>query len=244
MKRAVLRRLQEARAAKRPVALVTDLEGGEEALIDDGDLVAGELLLSTPVLHAIDNAIRYDRPGRLPEPNAHLFVEVFNPPLRLIIVGAVHIAQKLAPMARLADYEVTVVDPRRAFATDSRFPSVALRHDWPDDALKALDPDRRTAVITLTHDPKLDDPALVEALNSPCFYIGALGSTRTHAKRLERLTQEGFSKAQLGRIHGPLGLPLGGRAPAEIALAAMAQMTQVLHGATPLVKDQQPATAG
>jgi xanthine dehydrogenase accessory factor len=180
----------------------------------------------------------------LQEPNAHLFIEVFNPPLRLILVGAVHIAQKLAPMARLADYEVTVVDPRRAFATDSRFPSVDLRHDWPDDALKALDPDRRTAVITLTHDPKLDDPALVQALNSPCFYIGALGSTRTHAKRLERLAQEGFSEVQLERIHGPLGLPLGGRAPAEIALAAMAQMTQVLHGSAPLVKGQQPVAAG
>jgi xanthine dehydrogenase accessory factor len=244
MKRAILRQLQGARAAKRPVALVTDLEEGEEALIDDGEVVAGELLLSTPVLHEIDTAIRYDKSGRLQEPNAHLFIEVFNPPLRLIVVGAVHIAQKLAPMARLADYEVTVVDPRRAFATDSRFPSVALRHDWPDDALKALDPDRRTAVITLTHDPKLDDPALVEALNSPCFYIGALGSTRTHAKRLERLSAEGFSDLQLERIHGPLGLPLGGRAPAEIAIAALAQMTQVLHGAAPLVKGQQPAAAG
>ncbi len=244
MKRAILRQLQDARAAKRPVALVTDLEEGEEALIDDGEVVAGELLLSTPVLHAIDSAIRYNKSGRLAEPNAHLFVEVFNPPLRLIVVGAVHIAQKLAPMARLADYEVTVVDPRRAFATDSRFPAVDLRHDWPDDALAALDPDRRTAVITLTHDPKLDDPALVQALNSPCFYIGALGSNRTHAKRLERLSAEGFSDDQLARIHGPLGLPLGGRAPAEIALAAMAQMTQVLHGAAPLVKGPQPVAAG
>jgi xanthine dehydrogenase accessory factor len=244
MRRAILRQLQDARAAKRPVALVTDLEEGEEALIDDGEVVAGALLLSTPVLHEIDTAVRYDKSGRLEEPNAHLFVEVFNPPLRLIVVGAVHIAQKLAPMARLADYEVTVVDPRRAFATDSRFPSVDLRHDWPDDALKALDPDRRTAVITLTHDPKLDDPALIQALHSPCFYIGALGSTRTHAKRLERLSEEGFSDVQLERIHGPLGLPLGGRAPAEIALAAMAQITQVLHGAAPLVKGQQPAAVG
>jgi xanthine dehydrogenase accessory factor len=242
MKRAVLRQLQKARAAKRPVALVTDTDNGEEALIDDGEVVSGALMLSAPVLHEVDSAIRYDRAGRLPEPYHDLFVEVFNPPLRLILVGAVHIAQKLAPMARLADYEVTIVDPRRAFATDTRFPSVALRHDWPDDALKELDPDRRTAVVTLTHDPKLDDPALVQALNSPCFYIGALGSTRTHAKRLERLSQEGFPDSQLERIHGPLGLPLGGRAPAEIAIATMAQMTQVLHGAPPLVKSQ-PAAA-
>jgi xanthine dehydrogenase accessory factor len=245
MKRAVLKQLQAARAAKRPVALVTDLDSGEEALIDDGDVVAGALVLSAPVLHEIETALRYDRAGRLPEPHSSLFVEVFNPPLRLVIVGAVHIAQKLAPMARLADYEVIVVDPRRAFATDARFPetAVTLSHAWPDEALQTLEPDRRTAVVTLTHDPKLDDPALQEALKSRAFYIGALGSTRTHAKRLERLSEAGFSDVQLERIHGPLGLPLGGRAPAEIAIATMAQITQVLHGAEPLVK-AAPAGAG
>jgi len=216
MKRAVLQQLQEARRHKRPVALVTDLDNGGEALIDNGEVVAGALVLSAPQLQGIEAAIRHDRGGRLPAPDESLFVEVFNPPLRLIIVGAVHIAQALGPMARIAGYEVTVVDPRRAFASDSRFPELPVRHDWPDDALRELAPDRRTAVITLTHDPKLDDPALQVALESD---------------------------AQLQRIHGPLGLPLGGRAPAEIAIAALAQMTQVLHGAPPLEKRPQPARA-
>lgn len=243
MKRTVLQQLQEARRHKRPVALVTDLDNGGEALIDDGEVVAGALVLSAPQLQGIEAAIRHDRGGRLPAPGESLFVEVFNPPLRLIIVGAVHIAQALGPMARIAGYEVTVVDPRRAFASDSRFPELPVRHDWPDDALRELAPDRRTAVITLTHDPKLDDPALQVALESDAFYIGALGSTRTHAKRLQRLAEAGLSDAQLQRIHGPLGLPLGGRAPAEIAIAALAQMTQVLHGAPPLEKRPQPARA-
>jgi len=242
MKRAVLKQLQDARAHKRPVALVTELETGEEALYDDGEVIAGELMLSAPLLHAVEDAIRQDRSGRLPEPDQGLLVEVFNPPLRLVVVGAVHIAQKLAPMARIAGYEVTIVDPRRAFATDSRFPDVDLNHDWPDDALQALAIDRRTAVVTLTHDPKLDDPALMQALDSDCFYIGALGSTRTHAKRLERLSEAGYADDQLDRIYGPLGLPLGGRSPAEIAVAALAQMTQVLHGAPPLEK-RTPAAA-
>ena len=234
MKRASLVRLQDARRQKRPVALVTDLDNGEEAVIDGGEAVAGALMLSSPAFDAAEAAIRADRSGRLPEPNDHLFVDVFNPPLRLIVVGAVHIAQALVPMARLAGYDVTVVDPRRAFATDSRFPDVTLRHDWPDAALAALAPDTRTAVVTLTHDPKLDDPALTVALDSPAFYAGALGSTRTHAKRLARLADAGVSETALRRIHGPLGLPLGGRAPAEIAIATLAQMTQVLHGAPPL----------
>lgn len=240
MKRDVLRRLQEARAHKRAVALVTELETGEEALYDDGEVIAGGLMLSAPALHEVEAAIRHDRSGRLPDPNAGLLVEVFNPPLRLVIVGAVHIAQKLAPMARIAGYEVTIVDPRRAFATDARFPDVTLNHEWPDDALKDLSLDRRTGVVTLTHDPKLDDPALMQALDSDCFYIGALGSTRTHAKRLDRLKEAGYSDDALDRIHGPLGLALGGRSPAEIAVATMAQMTQVLHAPA---ERPAPATA-
>ncbi len=236
MRRATLAALQAARRAKRPVALVTDLDDGRKALIDRGEVVAGDLVLSSPALDAAEAALKRDRSGCLPEPDSRLFVETFNPPLRLIIVGAVHIAQKLAPMAGLAGYAVTVVDPRRAFATDSRFPDVALCHDWPDAAVHALAPDHRTALITLTHDPKLDDPALMAALATEAFYIGALGSTRTHAKRLDRLAEAGLADDQLRRIHGPLGLPLGGRAPAEIAIAALAQMTQVLHGAPPLEK--------
>jgi xanthine dehydrogenase accessory factor len=154
---------------------------------------------------------------------------VFNPPLRLVVVGAVHIAQTLVPMAGLAGYDVTVVDPRRAFASDARFPGVDVRQDWPDEALEALEPDARTAVVTLTHDPKLDDPALDVALRSDAFYIGALGSKRTHAGRRERLTELGHDARALDRIHGPAGLAIGAVSPAEIALSVMAEMTQVLR---------------
>lgn len=229
MRRTLLEKLQDARAHKRAVAVVTDLENGHSALYDEGEVIAGELILSAAAIHEVEDAIRHDRSGRLHEAGESYFVEVFNPPLRLVIVGAVHIAQSLGPMAELVGYDVTIVDPRRAFATDRRFPRLTLRHDWPDEALIELQPDRRTAVVTLTHDPKLDDPALKIALDSDAFYIGALGSRRTHAKRLERLSEAGYSRAQLDRIHGPLGLPLGGRSPAEIALAALAQMTEVRH---------------
>ncbi len=243
MKRAVLEQLQEARRNKRPVALVTDLDTGREALFDGDDVVAGELVLSAVALREIEAAIRADRSGRLKEAGEHLFVEVFNPPRRVIIIGAVHIAQALAPMAEIAGYEVVIVDPRRAFASDSRFPRVTLVDSWPDQALKELAPDSRTAVVTLTHDPKLDDPALQIALESEAFYIGSLGSTRTHAKRLERLREAGLAEEQLDRIHGPLGLPLGGRTPAEIAVATLAQMTQVLYGAPPLVPARNRSAA-
>ena len=157
------------------------------------------------------------------------FLQVFNPPLRLMVIGAVHIAQALAPMASLAGYHVTVVDPRRAFATDSRFPDVAMTQDWPDEAMTALAPDRRTAVVALTHDPKLDDPGLDVALRSEAFYIAALGSRRTHAGRLERLAELGHDAATLARIHGPAGLDIGAVSPAEIAVSVMAEMTRALR---------------
>ena len=147
----------------------------------------------------------------------------------MIVVGAVHIAQSLVPMAALAGYDVTVVDPRRAFATDARFPGVTLSTDWPDDALTALDPDRRTAVVTLTHDPKLDDPALAVALRSTAFYIGALGSRRTHARRVERLREAGFNDKDIARIHAPIGLDIGAVSPAEISISILGQITEVLH---------------
>jgi xanthine dehydrogenase accessory factor len=146
----------------------------------------------------------------------------------------VHIAQSLVPMAAIAGYAVTVVDPRGAFATDARFPGVTLATDWPDDALTALDPDRRTAIVTLTHDPKLDDPALHVALRSPAFYIGALGSRRTHARRVERLREAGFNDKEIGRIHAPIGLDIGAVSPAEISISILGQITEILH--TPLAE--------
>ena len=230
MKRGTLDAILEARAAKRPLALATEIASGAQALVDyEGS--SGDLALEGGMLDAVRGSLRDDRSGMVEAGGSRLFVQVFNPPLRMIVVGAVHIAQTLVPMAALTGYEVVVVDPRRAWATDARFPNTWVSTDWPDEALEALDIDRRTAVVTLTHDPKLDDPALDVALRSDCFYIGSLGSKRTHSKRLERLRERGFSEDALGRIHGPAGLALGAKSPAEIAVSVMAQLTAVLHGA-------------
>ena len=228
MKRALLDRLLAERGANRPTALVTSLNGDGQSLVT-AEETHGDLGLPLSVIAAARTALRSDRSGPVEADGGRYFIRVYNPPLRMAVIGAVHIAQALAPMAALAGYEVTVIDPRQAFATEARFPGVRLVPDWPDEALGALRPDRRTAVVTLTHDPKLDDPALEVALRSDAFYIGALGSTRTQAKRLHRLQELGFNQEQLGRIHGPIGLKLGGRAPAEIAIAILAEATHVLH---------------
>jgi xanthine dehydrogenase accessory factor len=233
MKTALLKKLVEDRAARRPAALVTDLADGRQALVHADDR-AGELALDPAALAAARDALAADRSGMLPVPGRRLFLKAVVPPPRLVLVGAVHISQALAPMAALAGYGVTVVDPRRSFATDARFPAVELTTEWPDEALHRLAPDARTAVVTLTHDPKLDDPALTVALNSPAFYIGSLGSRKTHAARLKRLAAAGFDDAALARIHGPVGLPIGALSPAEIALAILAQITAVRRaGAKP-----------
>ncbi len=229
MKIELLNRLLQDRQAKTPVALATNLASGEQALVYTKD-ADGDLAGNAAVCEAAREALREDQSGTRTLPDGDVFIHVFNPALRFIIVGAVHIAQPLARMAALADYDVTVVDPRGSFATDDRFPGVALKDDWPDEAMAELRPDRRTAVVTLTHDPKLDDPALAVAIRSEAFYIGALGSRKTHAARVERLKAEGFSDEEIGRIHGPVGLSLGGRSPAEIAVAILAQITTVLHG--------------
>jgi xanthine dehydrogenase accessory factor len=233
MKRILLDRLLEARAAKRPAAMVTELTSGRQALFSDSKL-SGDLGLAEHHVAALQAAIAADRSGALAGDD-NLFVRVFNPPLRMIVVGAVHITQVLVPMSVLAGYEVIVVDPRQAWATADRFPGVNLTTEWPEEALSQLDLDRRCAVVTLTHDPKLDDPALAVALKSEVFYIGALGSRRTHGKRLDRLEKQGFGAAQLARIQGPVGLPLGAKSPAEIAISILAQVTQVLRGPEPAV---------
>lgn len=230
MKAALLARLNEARAAKRSTCLVRFLRSRGEALVVDGEPVAGGAV-SPEVLAAVADAHRRDQSRTVEIAGEPLFLQVFNPPLRLILVGAVHIAQALAPMAALMGYSVVVVDPRRAFASDARFPDVTLEGDWPDEALEKLAPDRRTAVVTLTHDPKLDDPALDVALRSDAFYVAALGSRRTHAGRLERLKALGHADATLTRIHGPAGLDIGAVSPAEIAVSVLAQMTAVLRKA-------------
>ncbi|MCG8544018.1 MAG: XdhC family protein [Alphaproteobacteria bacterium] len=228
MKTAQLDALLAARTAKQPVTLVTQLSTGTQALVRDG-AVDGALPLDQALEAAVDKAQTDDRSLTIESGGERYFVQVFSPPRRLIAVGAVHIAQTLVPMASLAGYAVTVIDPRGAFATDLRFPGVTLLEEWPDDALKELAPDRRTAVVTLTHDPKLDDPALDVALRSDAFYIGALGSRRTHARRLERLKERGFNERDFARIHGPIGLNIGAVSPAEIAVSILAEITQTLH---------------
>jgi xanthine dehydrogenase accessory factor len=228
MKRAFLDRALAASRAGRPAALVTHLTSGEHALVESA-IVEGVLYLDSTVLTLVRAAIRDDRSTTIETPNGRIFIEVFNPPLRLIAVGAVHAAQPLARMAAIAGYAVTIVDPRSAFATEERFPGVALSTDWPDEAMPRLKPDRRTAIVTLTHDPKIDDPALAAALKSEAFYIGALGSKRTHAGRCQRLKEAGFSDAEIARIHGPVGLSIGALSPAEIAVSILAQVTQVLR---------------
>jgi xanthine dehydrogenase accessory factor len=230
VKRDLLNLLLEARRQKRPAALLRWLDTGCEQLVLHGD--DPKPPLPVPVHSAVSDALRRDRGMTVATDDGPLFVQPFNPPLRLIVVGAVHIAQALVPMAMLSGYEVIVVDPRRAFASDSRFPDVTVSQDWPDEALEALAPDARTAVVTLTHDPKLDDPALDVALRSEPFYIASLGSRRTHAARLERLAALGHDQPVLDRIHGPAGLALGAVSPAEIALSVMAEMTQVLRAAS------------
>lgn len=229
MKKDVLDKLLEARAGKLPVATITDLDSGAQALVGPDGLIAGDAPVAENLRPDVEAALRADKGVTVEKDGRRLFIHPHNPPLRMAIVGAVHIAQALAPMAALAGYAVTVIDPRHSFATEDRFPGVELTDEWPDDALDALKPDRRTAVVTLTHDPKMDDPALERALASDCFYIGALGSTRTHASRLARLERAGIGQDRLARIHGPIGLAIGAKSPAEIAISIMAEVTDTLR---------------
>jgi xanthine dehydrogenase accessory factor len=212
----------------RSVALATELKSGHQLLLDR-DRFAGDLDLDETARAAMRAALRADRNTTLETQAGRVFVEVFSPPRRCFVVGAVHIAQPLVQMLTLADYSAIVIDPRQSFATEARFPGVEMSTEWPDEALERLQPDHRSAVVTLTHDPKLDDPALASALRSECFYIGALGSRRTHAARCRRLVELGFSEAELARIHGPIGLSIGAVSPAEIAISILAQITEVLR---------------
>lgn len=225
---ALLEELNRARSSQTAAVLVRRLNNGKASLMVDGTVVAGEAWPEA-LDHAVLDALRTDRSARHDVDGEPWFVHVFNAPLRLIVVGAVHIAQALVPMAKAAGYAVTVVDPRSAFASEARFPGVALMHDWPDDALLELALDHRCAVVTLTHDPKIDDPALETVLKTPAFYVAALGSRRTHAARVERLAQAGFSPGDIDRIYGPAGLPLGAETPAEIAISILAEMTAALR---------------
>jgi len=209
---ALLQALAARRAAREPVAYSVNLQSWERALLGPEDALAADRFVT-------------DKSGL----NGECFLGIHNPPLRMVIVGAVHIAQPLVQMARLCGFDITLNDPREAFASALRFPQETLLHDWPDEALAGLVLDARTAVITLSHDPKIDDPAIIEALKTPAFYLGCLGSSRTHAKRVARLTAAGVSATGIARIHAPVGADIGAKTPAEIAVSIMAQITERLR---------------
>lgn len=222
---ALYRKLQSARSAKSSAVVVTSLTRHTDQLV-----LTDTANVSDAVASAVKGAITSDKAVTCVADDDEMFINPFNPPLRLFVVGAVHIAQPLVKMASEAGYDVTVIDPREAFATPERFPGFTISHAWPDEALAGAAPDLRSAVVTLCHDPKIDDPALVAALGTDCFYIGSLGSKKTHAARLERLREEGFSPDDLARIHGPVGLSIGAKSPAEIAISILAELTEVLRG--------------
>ena len=226
MKTETLARIQAARTNHLAVTLATRLSDAAETLIYH-DRAEGVLAEDATVLAAARLAMETGKSETIDVAGEKVFLHVYVPPARLIIVGAVHIAQALAPMASLIDFDVTVIDPRRSFATDSRFPGVKVMQEWADEAMAEIGLDRSTAVVTLTHDPKLDDPALEYALKSEAFYVGSLGSRRTHAKRKERLTEAGITEEQFARIHGPVGLNIGAKSPAEIAVSILGQIVEV-----------------
>ena len=212
----LLAEIVAARRARRAVAVITDVTSGAQRIVPRGAVEAGS---------ALEQAFRFDKSGM----EGNTFIAIHNPPLRLVIIGAVLIAQSIIPMAQACGYDVTVIDPRGAFATGARFPEIALHADWPQDVLPKIGLDARTAFMALTHDPKIDDPALHQALQSEVFYIGALGSKKTQAGRQDRLRAAGFDDAALGRISGPIGLRIGAVGAAEIAVSIMAEMTQALR---------------
>ncbi len=223
MKRELLNQVLAAKAQRRPIAVVTHLASGDQRLSERTDAAQDDLA------DLLETAFRFDKSQVVSRDGEEYFLDIHNPPLKMVMVGAVHIAQALIPMAQATGYDVTIIDPRGAFATEQRFPGVTLIPEWPDEVLDDVGLDARTAMVALTHDPKIDDPALVMALKSEMFYIGALGSKRTHASRMERLKVHQFSADTLARIQGPIGLHIGAKGQAEIAVAIMAQVVQHLR---------------
>lgn len=223
MKANLLAALNAERSARRPAIVVTDVATGGQRLVKAADFGAD------PLAGELDKHLRMNKSAMIEADGKKLFLNVHAPTARLVITGAVHISQALAPLASSLGYEVTVVDPRTAFATPERFPGVPVIAEWPDDALPPLNVDHYTAFVALTHDPKIDDPALLHALSRDCFYIGALGSRKTHGKRLDRLKSQGATDAGLARIHAPIGLAIGAVSPAEIAVSIMAEITARLR---------------
>jgi xanthine dehydrogenase accessory factor len=223
MKLDILKALNAERAGRHAAIVVTDVESGSQRLVKSGDIA------KDPLRAVLADHLRTGKSGMEETAEGRVFLTVHVPAPQLVIIGAVHISQALAPIGKLLDYDVTIVDPRTAFASPERFPDVRVVAEWPDTALPPLNVDRYTAFVALTHDPKIDDPALLHALQRDCFYIGALGSRKTHARRLERLKAQGIGDADLARIHAPIGLDIGAISPAEIAVAIMGQITERLR---------------
>ena len=223
MKLDILHAVNAEREARRAVVVVTHVDTGEQRVVRANEVARD------PLHELIEKRLRMAKSGMEETPQGRVFLTVHVPSARLVITGAVHISQALAPMAALVGYDVTIVDPRTAFASQERFPDVKVIAEWPDAALPPLNIDRYTAFVALTHDPKIDDPALLHALQRDCFYIGALGSKKTHARRVDRLKQAGISDAAVARIHAPIGLSIGAVSPAEIAVSILAEITQSLR---------------
>jgi len=219
----ILQSLNTERAARRAAIVVTDVASGAQRFVAKADVAAD------PLRETLEAALRSGKSGMAETPQGKVFLTVHVPPARLVAIGAVHISQALAPMAKLVGYDVVIVDPRTAFATPERFPDVKLIAEWPDAALPGLNIDAYTAFVALTHDPRIDDPALIHALARDCFYVGALGSRKTHARRVDRLKAQGLTEAAIGRIDAPIGLAIGAVSPPEIALAIMGQITARLR---------------
>jgi xanthine dehydrogenase accessory factor len=219
----LLNTLAEERAARRPTVLVTDMGSGEQRLVKGRDIPAD------PMADILDAALRSGKSRNVEHDGKALFLTVQAPPVRLLCIGAVHISQALAPMAKLSGFDMTIIDPRTAFATAERFPDVPVIAEWPEVVLPGMNLDMFTGVCLLTHDPKIDDPALIAALKAECFYIGALGSRKTHLKRGERMRAAGFTEADMARIHAPIGLDIGSVSPAEIAVAVLGEIIMALR---------------
>jgi xanthine dehydrogenase accessory factor len=233
MKLELLTSLNAERAARRPAIVVTDVNSGKERLVKAADIA------KDPLRAILSERLRTGKSAMVDSPEGRVFLTVYVPAPQLVITGAVHISQTLAPIGKLLGYDVTIVDPRTAFASIERFPDVKVIAEWPDTALPPLGIDRYTAFVALTHDPKIDDPALIHALSRDCFYIGALGSKKTHGRRVARLKDQGVSDADIARIHAPIGLEIGAVSPAEIAVAIMAQITERLR----TEEENEPAIA-
>jgi xanthine dehydrogenase accessory factor len=219
----LLSALNAERAARRAAILITEVATGEQHLVREDEVAAH------PLADLLRDRMRLGKSGLVVEAGTELFLTVQVPPVRVVVIGAVHISQALAPMIRGLDFDVTIIDPRTAFASPERFPDTTVLAEWPDAALRRLGLDRYTALVALTHDPKIDDPALDGALKAPCFYIGALGSKKTHARRIERLAGAGFTEAEIARIHAPIGLDIGAVSPAEIAVSILAEIVATLR---------------